>query len=357
MKNICFLCGDITRGGGTEKVTEILSRELSKKHKVYILSLNKGRENTFFDFSSSVHINFIDKSVSKNKYFLVIQQAFLINSYCRENQISTLVNVDVVLFAYSFLTKLLNPKLNLISWEQFCIKNDLGFNKSILLRKLALRYSDHYVCLTKSDVSDIKKSMTVKSNLIYIYNPFIFSNRIDYVNRKKIIVTVGNFFSVKGFDMAVLVAEKIFLRNPDWKWFFCGDGLEYEKIRSLILKKNLINHIILPGRLKDISNILNNASIYVMTSRSEGFGMVLLEAKTASLPIVAFDVPYGPREIIEDGINGYLIKPFDIDEMAEAINRLIENHELRFKFANQSCVNMYKFDICETIKKWNEIIK
>lgn len=357
MKNICFLCGDITRGGGTEKVTEILSRELSKKHNVFVLSLNKGNEKLFFNFSSAVHLNFINEGVFKNKYLQIIQQAYLINSYCRENQISTLINVDVVLFAYSFLTKLLNQKLNLISWEQFCIKNDLGFKKSLFLRKIALRYSDYYVCLTKSDVLEIKKNMKVKSNLISIYNPFLFSGKVDYDNRKKIIVTVGNFFSVKGFDLAVLAAEKVFARNPEWKWYFCGDGLEFEKIRMLIREKKLENKIVLTGRLKNVSDILNTASIYVMTSRSEGFGMVLLEAKAASLPVIAFDVPYGPREIINDKINGYLIKPFEINVMAEAINNLIEDKELRYEFANQSCSNMQQFDISETIKKWNEIIK
>lgn len=357
MKKVCFLCGDITRGGGTEKVTEILSRELAKKYHVYILSLNKGKENTFFDFSGLIHVNFLKKTVFKNKYLQIIEKAFLVNSYCRENQITTLINVDVVLFTHSFLTKLLNPNLNLISWEQFCIKNDLGFKKSFLLRKLALRYSDYYVCLTKSDVSDIKKNMRVKSNLISIYNPFLFSDKADYGNRKKIIVTVGNFFPVKGFDMAILVAEKVFLQNPDWKWYFCGDGVEYEYIRMLISEKKLEDHVFLTGRLKDISSILNEASIYVMTSRSEGFGMVLLEAKAASLPIVAFDVPYGPKEIINDKTNGFLIEPFDVEKMAAAINKLIENKELRLEFANQSCSNMHKFDICETIKKWNEIIK
>lgn len=97
--------------------------------------------------------------------------------------------------------------------------------------------------------------------------------------------------------------------------------------------------------------------MYVMTSRNEGFGLVLLEAKNNNLPTISFDVPYGPRTIIEDNISGFLIRPFDINDMASKINLLIEDESLRFSFAKNAKNNMNKFSVDNYSKNWYSIIQ
>ena len=93
-----------------------------------------------------------------------------------------------------------------------------------------------------------------------------------------------------------------------------------------------------------------------MTSRTEGFGLVLVEAKRCHLPTIAFDVDFGPREIIEDGVSGYLVEAFDIDQMAEKINELIDNQEKRCLFADHAGDNLDQFQNDCFIQQWEKVL-
>ena len=95
------------------------------------------------------------------------------------------------------------------------------------------------------------------------------------------------------------------------------------------------------------------ASMYVMTSLQEGLPMVLLEAKSNKLPLVSFDIETGPDEIIQDGVNGYLIQPYDTEIK---ICRLIENNALRKKFSNNVILDLEKFSHKKILKQWNDLI-
>lgn len=114
--------------------------------------------------------------------------------------------------------------------------------------------------------------------------------------------------------------------------------------------------MILTGRTDDVNYYLSRAQICVMTSRAEGLPMCLLEAKDFSLPSVSFDIPTGPNEIIEDGVNGYLIAPFDCEDMAEKLARLMEDESLRAEFAAHAQDNMEKFRLESILRDWNRVL-
>ena len=99
-----------------------------------------------------------------------------------------------------------------------------------------------------------------------------------------------------------------------------------------------------------------NAAIYVMTSLQEGLPMVLLEAKSNTLPLISFDIQTGPGEIICDGVNGYLIPAYDIKAMAEKICELIEDEKKRLKFSTNAQLDIEKFSKEVIIKKWEDVI-
>ena len=100
----------------------------------------------------------------------------------------------------------------------------------------------------------------------------------------------------------------------------------------MVQKNHLESNVIFCGRTKQILEEYKKAAMYVMTSRTEGFGLVLTEAKSCNLPTLAYDIDFGPREIIEDGVSGYLVKAYDSDVMAEKICELIENEEKKSTF-------------------------
>ena len=157
--------------------------------------------------------------------------------------------------------------------------------------------------------------------------------------------------------MLLKVAENVFEKYPEWKWDIYGEGETFKEISEAIEKLNLKKNIILHGNVADTTLIYGKHALLVLPSYREGLPLVLLEAKANHLPCISFDVNTGPAEIIRDNINGYLIKPYDVDQMAQAICRLIENPNLREKFSEKSSLDIEKFDKKAILKKWVRLIE
>ena len=155
------------------------------------------------------------------------------------------------------------------------------------------------------------------------------------------------------------VAVNVLSKFPDWHWDIYGSGDDSikEKLVEELKEGGVITQVNFMGNVKGIENIYPNHGIYVMTSRYEGLPLVLLEAKQYGLPIVSFNCPTGPSEIVLDGENGYLIDNFEIDEMSEKICKLIENEELRISFSEKSMNDTEKFSKGKILKQWIHLIE
>ncbi len=351
--NICIFNGDMSRGGGTERITQILANGLSKQteHKIYVLNLNNELGSSFYPLNGSVNFAIINSVGIKNK---IIE----LRRFLKKNKIDVLINVDVMLGIYSFPATFLQQRTKTISWEMFNIRNDIGSKHTNLIRKICLEKSAYYVNQTKGDMEAFLKEMPVKCPITYIYNPCEIDNTYkEYDINSKIIVTAGHFFYTKGYDLAIEVAKKVFVKHPDWCWKFYGDGTELESIKKMVRDNSLENNVIFCGRTNHILDEYKKAALYVMTSRTEGFGLVLTEAKSCNLPTLAYDIDFGPREIIDDGLSGYLIEAFNSDEMAERICELIEDDDKRTLFSKRAKDNCAKFAKSAFINKWINVIE
>ena len=122
-------------------------------------------------------------------------------------------------------------------------------------------------------------------------------------------------------------------------------------------KGGVLPQVQFKGNVKGKDNIYPDHAIYVMTSRYEGLPLVLLEAKQYGLPIVSFNCPTGPAEIVLDGENGYLIENFDINQMSQKIIELIEKNELRLGFSQNAMLDTDKFNKKKITKQWIELIE
>lgn len=355
-KTICFFTGDMSRGGGTEHITQIISNGLNKlkKYNIIVLSLNNKYNSCYYPLDKGVtHYGLETKGVGKISIF---KNIYLLRKFVKEKSVDILINVDIMLGIFSLPMKIFS-RVKLIGWEQFSFHDNIGSSNTELIRKLSLKFCDYYINLTKADMEMFKKNFKVNCPITYIYNPVSNTNTSSEYNiNSKTIMTAGNFFPVKGFDLAVEVAKKVISKYPEWKWEFYGDGEEYQSIKKMIINYKLTNNVFLCGRKQSLSAQYKKSSIYVMTSRMEGFGLTLLEAKSNNLPVVAFDVPFGPKEIIDDNVDGFLVNAFDIEQMADRINKLIENKNLRYKFSNNAKNNMDKFNIDNIIGKWCKIL-
>ena len=349
-KNICFFCGDLSRGGGTEKITSIISSKLSDAYNIYIIDIMNEKKEVFFlyDNVTIIHIKQFYK-------FSILRQILELIRILRKYDISILINVDIMLIIYSYIPcKLFKSKI--ISWEQFNYYNNIGSSNTKKIRQFCLKHTDYYINLTKEDMNTFKQNFVIRSPITYIYNPIESSIDSQYDINSKKLITVGNFYEDKGFDFCVKMGETIFSKYPDWKWYLCGDGVEFENIKKMIEQSKYKQNFILTGRIKNINKYMSESSLYISTSKTEGFGLVLIEAQNNSLPVIAFDVPFGPREIILDGINGYLIQPFNLEDMISQIIYLIQNEEKRLYLSKHSKDKFEEFSVDNIILKWKSIL-
>ena len=139
----------------------------------------------------------------------------------------------------------------------------------------------------------------------------------------------GRFEYQKGYDMLIEAFAQVHAKHPDWELRICGHGKLRPQFEQAIAEHGLGDVVELPGPSEDLPGEMEQASIYALSSRFEGFPLVLLEAMGKGMGVVAFDCPTGPRDIVEDRRNGILVPPKDPDAFAAGLLALIEDEELR----------------------------
>lgn len=215
---------------------------------------------------------------------------------------------------------------------------------------------DYFVLVSK-ELTEYYKTQ-VKCKCIHIPNLVEKSKKISDLKNNNL-VSVGRLSKEKGFLDLIDVFALVNMKYPDAKLNIIGDGDELEKIQNKIKKYRLEDKIILHGFLEknQVQEILSNSSIYVMTSFTESFGIVLLEAFSCGLPCVAFDSAEGARELIINNWDGYLIKNRDNDEMAKRICQLIGSLERRQIMGENGLEKVEKYSLEEVRNKWLKVIK
>ena len=353
MKNICFLEGDISRRGGTEKMTSTLANALKEDYNVYIFSL-KLENKLFYHISENVKIVNISENINKFNFLKII---FNIRKFLRKFHVDCVINVDIGMGIYGILSTLLTD-IYTITWEHSNFYNNWNSKYFPLLRKFAAKFSDALVVLTNRDKENYLRNLKIKIPIVVIPNPLLNKNDIDtsYDKNSRKIISAGMLLPIKGYDLCIKVAKKVLNKNTNWKWCICGGGPLKEELQQMIYKEKLENQMFLKGSIPNMDLEYKDSAIFVLTSRMEGLPMVLLEAKAWKLPIVSFDIMTGPSDLIINGENGYLIEPFDVDAMANKINYLISNEEVRYEFSINSQLGMEDYEKDVILQKWKKIL-
>lgn len=355
MKKICFFCGDISRTGGTERVTSLIANGLVKEpdFEVVILSLFQVQISPSFElYEEIVRSRLFEHPVSlKRHYFSAVSR---LRTFLKQNQVDVLIDVDLILDLISIPAKYRLP-VRLISWEHFHYHENLGCRLRDLGRWMARRWSDQIVTLTDADLKNYETAGS-RVPVMRIYNPIILPEAPPvYDVDSKMILSVGRLTYEKGFDMIPEIAAEIFKNHLDWRWVIVGEGEDRPLLEAEIVRLGLQGRLILAG--KGASELwYPKASMLVMTSRCEGFGLVLTEAFSYGLPCLAFDCSCGPSEIIKDSENGFLIPCFEKFKFVNAIEMLIDSEILRISLSNNSRISLKLFDHKSVITQWKSIL-
>ena len=352
-KKIGFLIMNFENGGGTERVTSIIANELvNRKYDVTIYSCQKGNKCKFF-INDEVHLCSLEGEKCKNPIWRKIQVIKKLIEYVKKEQIDVVIAVDVALYLY-LIPLQIKGLCKCIAWEHF--NYYINPNKLVkYARKFAAKYADCVVVLGKNDLENYKKHYKKINRLTYIYNPIAIDIEPKADIKSKKIIAMGRLNVQKGFDLLIEAWAKLEPDFKDWEVDIFGEGLLKEQLQKQIYNKNLKN-IFLKGYSKDVKKDMMNSSIFVFSSRYEGFGLVLLEAQAVGLPCVSFDCKEGPSEIIDDGVNGFLVAPSNIDLLAEKMRVLMRDEELRKRFSEKSTKDLYRFDRKQIIDKWEKLL-
>lgn len=369
---IIYIIHGIYNSAGMERVLSLKVNYLADKmgYQIIIITTDQKGRKPYYQLSDKIicqdlDINFED--YYKYSFFRRIGSFLIKQKRCKKRLTRLLLNekADVVVSlmsrTLSFLSKIPDGSKKIYEqhfnrdFRKYVLKENktsfLGcmiYNWRGLQEKRNLKKLDCFVVLTQEDADAWGNLM----NITVIPNALSFfpKNSACLVNKK--IITVGRLELEKGYDNLYRIWQSIFEKHPDWRLEVIGAGKEEEKIRHQLDEVGLSEVVIIRQPTPFIEKELLEASAYLMTSRHEGFPMVLIEAMACGLPVVSFQCPCGPADIIKDGEDGYLIPPGDIEQMADRLNTLIENDEKRLSMGASARNNIRRFSQDIVMQQW-----
>lgn len=359
---ILYVVPNINNGDGISRIIAIKANYLIEKYgyEIVILTQNKGHGDLFFDFNKN--IVFYDMQLNGT-----IFQFF--NSF--RNQLKsaiTKIKPDRIIvcdnglkaFLIPFIIKIKIPLLLEIHSSLFVEESDSKDTfLPILISKLTCFYKQFGASQYNQvivETHESSKEWNLKMGIV-IPNPIWFSTDVGANLFQKNVIAVGRHVYEKGFDRLLEIWKKVIVKFPDWNLTIYGKSNPDFDLVALAKKLTIEKNITFQNPVKNIEAKYLEASIYLMTSRFEGFGMVLIEAMASGLPCIAYDCPCGPRTIIDNNQNGFLIEDGNENQFIQKLDNLIENENLRIDMGNKAKISVNKYQIESIMKQWNSLLK
>ena len=237
--------------------------------------------------------------------------------------------------------------------------NDSNFIKNLFAKfwmyslVSKLKHLDQFIVLTEED----KKAWAELPNISVIPDPLSFSPTQKSSLSVKRVIAVGRYVYQKGFDLLLQAWATIERQYPDWQLAVFGDGnrIPYEQqMKELGIDDNRCH---LYGPTTDIQQEYVNSSLFAFSSRFEGFGMVLVEAMACGLPVVSFDCPCGPKDIVRDSEDGILVENGNIELLAMSLSKMMRDEALRQAMSKAALKNVQRFRIEQIAEQWRNIFE
>lgn len=385
--NILFIFQDtiIPHKGGVQRVTEILTRELlHRSHNVVFLSTNDNpakydykyiAKQYYIDCSKDYNAinNEYERILSEENIEIVINQEPRPDTHYLLSITPKAIKKITCLHIQPFFTQTyVKERLKYIkqkSWKEllyvnFCrlfprYNKRQGHNIEIARLKKSLEVSNYLCLLSEHYIPRVLKYMPDidKNRLIAVNNPAIIENINPQYVKEKIIIWVGRQENASKNIPAFIDIWNILSRNnKDWRAIIVGDGCDMQYNKNYAKKKN-VERLNFVGMQKDVTHYYNTASFLGLTSLSEGFPMVLIEAMGNGCVPFAYNTFESLNDIIDDGKNGIIVKPFNKKEMARRIQEVIDDNE-KFAAMQKAAIEKAKtFSVENIVDKWEEVFK
>lgn len=358
MKKICIIGYDLSVPGGSERVAVSLSNALAGRYEVFLVSIFQKGDGPAFPLDERVrYVTALEKE-DRLRYMRRQLKPFLLKLF-REEKISAAI-INGMYPGWLVASTCAGSGTKLIFVDHEAIMNRWKQKDLRFMRWYASRKCERTVALTESSrEAYIKKFRLKREKVRCIYN-WIETDRISnkpYRIDSKKIISAGRLGPEKGFDLLISAFAPAAKEYPDWELEIYGDGELKDELGRQIQEYGLEGNIRLMGYASDLEDRYADYAMYVLPSRREGMPVVLLEAKKNRLPIVSFDILTGPAEIVTDGVNGFLIEPFDLKKMSDAIMKLIKDPDLRQSMSDHSQDDIDRFSKDKILRQWIELLE
>jgi len=346
--------------GGAERVMVTLANNLAwRGYKVTLITLRSNKCDWYtldksvtrivvghVDYKSplSYIVNCFKKTMHIRKLFITLHPEIIISFLTGVNIIVMLASLG--LGKKVIISERVDPTMHRtipITWK--------------LMRKLTYPFVDNLVVQTSSIANYF--SPRLKSKVVVIPNPVLPQSSLSQKNthfQKPCIVAMGRLVNQKGFDLLITSFSQIAIKYPAWKLVIIGEGDKRRELEQLVARFKLKDKVTLMGRIINPQSMLQHADIFVLSSRYEGFPNALLEAMACGLPVISFNCPSGPAEIIHHNYDGILVSPADMPQLTLAMERLIKSKPLRKKLGNNAKYVTTRYSVDIIIEKWEKLI-
>jgi glycosyltransferase involved in cell wall biosynthesis len=216
---------------------------------------------------------------------------------------------------------------------------------------------DLVTVLTRGDLRDYAASFpTGRPRIVHMPNalPELGGGRSPL--ERPVVLTAGRLVKAKGFDLLIDAFDRIAADHPDWQLRIYGTGTQHRRLQRMILERGLYERVLLMGRAERMGEEMEAASVFASSSRYEGFGMVIIEAMSKGLPVVSFDAPHGPRDILTPDEDGLLVPAGDVEGFAHALGRLMGDEDLRRRFADAGLGSVGRYAPEVIHARWEEAL-
>ena len=358
--------------GGIERCIANLTNSINDKYEIEIISTYKLYDKPAFKIDDNIKIKYLMENLKPNKQeikralkklklitlFKEVKKAHKILKLKKQLMIDEIKKCDSDIIISTrdihnlWLSKYGNKNALKIGWEHNHHHNNQKYIKKIINSAKNL---DYFVLVSK-ELTEFYQEKLKDSKVKCIYIP----NSIESFPKEKSkletenLISVGRLSKEKGYSDLIDVYYEVYKKYPDSKLNIIGDGEELENIQNKIKNYKLENNVILHGfrNREYINNLLKDSSIYLMTSYTESFGLVLLEAFSFGIPCIAYDSAEGAREIISDNYNGYLVQNRDKEKMVKRICTLLANRNRRLIMGDNGFNKALEYDSKKIAQEW-----